>query len=531
MRFRLILSTFLVLPLTLTICHLPANISNSFPNILSLLPIQFFSNNIQEKFVPDTSKFREKYDFIIVGAGSGGCVVANRLTENKNWNVLLIEAGGDESFFTDIPLLQAGLGVTQYNWGYRAQRQKKACLLLKGGVCNWPMGKGVGGTTIINDLLYSRGNKYDYDMWKTLGNDGWGYEDVFPYFLKSENGKFAPDILIDKNFHGYNGYLNIEHIPYRSKLVQAFVESAKEVNLTYSDINGKNSLGFSPSQSTMKSGIKHGASKAFLRPIRNRKNLHLTKNSFVTKLLIDVEIKKVEGVYFVKNGKTFRIEASKEVILTAGTTKSPQILMLSGIGPKDHLNARNITVVQDLPVGFNLQDHVSFPGLVFLVNDSVTLTGPKILSFTSMFDYITGGKGPYTVPGGAEGYAFLNTGHHKVTDKNYADLEIILAGAALNSDTAGIVRNLLRIGNDFYNDVYKGIQDKEGFAFVPILQKPYSRGRIMLKNNNPFDAPVIHPNSFDDERDLDLLIKGTQLVCIKLYYNIILVLIYFCVNI
>lgn len=511
MRLLLILTIFLILSLILSNGQLSTNI----PNIFSLFPNQLLRNNNQEKFVPDTNKFREEYDFIIVGAGSSGCVVANRLTENKNWNVLLIEAGGDESFFTDIPLLQAGLEVTQYNWGYRAQRQKKACLLLKDGVCNWPMGKGVGGTTLINDLLYSRGNRYDYDTWKNLGNQGWGYDEVFPYFLKSERGKFSPHILIDKKYHGYKGYLSIEHTPYRSKLVQVFVESAREFNLTYGDINGENSLGFSPSQSTMKSGVKHSAAKAFLRPIRNRKNLHLTKNTFVTKLLIDAETKLVLGVNFIKNGKTFQIKASKEVILSTGTTNSPKILMLSGIGPKDHLKDRNISLVQDLPVGFNLQDHVSFPGLVFLVNDSVTLTGPKILSFSSMFDYITRGKGPYTVPGGAEAYAFINTGHLQITDKNYADLEVILAGAALNSDTAGIVRNLLRISNDFYNDVYKGIHEKEGFALVPILQKPLSRGRIMLKSNNPFDAPLIYPNFFDDERDLELLVKGVQLVSIK----------------
>lgn len=463
-----------------------------------------------ESFIPDSKELKTSYDFIIIGAGSAGCVVANRLTENPKWDVLLIEAGEDESFFTDIPLLQAGLGVTQYNWGYTAEKQKKACLLLKNGVCSWPMGKGVGGTSIIYDMLYNRGNKYDYDSWASSGNTGWSYNDVLPYFIKSERAVGMNDI--DTEFHGFNGYFNVEHTPYRSKLVDAFLDSAPEFNQSYVDINGRNPKGFAPVQSGMKSGRKSSVSKAFLRPIRSRANLHLTKRSFVTKIIIDPVTKQTTGVHLMKNNKLYEIKARKEVILSAGSTKSPQVLMLSGIGPKQHLEDLNITLIQDLDVGHNLQDHISFPGLVFLVNQSISLTGPKILSVSAVTDYLVRNKGPYTVPGGAEAYAFLNTEFNGIKDENFVDIEIILAGAALNSDTLGIVRNLLRISDRFYDTVYNGIKDVDSFAMVPVLLKPFSRGRIMLRSNDPFDRPLIYPNFFDDDRDLNLLVKGVQLV-------------------
>lgn len=478
---------------------------NPLQNIINTL--LNISEDPTEKLVRDTTKFTKEYDFIIVGAGSAGSVLANRLTEISDWQVLLLEAGQDEQFLTEIPLMASILDVTHYNWGYKAEKHAKACINMEGGVCNWPSGKAVGGTSVINDLLYSRGNKYDYDEWQSLGNDGWNYRDVLPYFIKSERAVGMDDIDLD--YHGTDGYLNVEHSPYRSPLVKTFLKSASEFGYPTTDINGRSPFGFAPTQSTMRNGRKCSASKAFLRPVRDRPNFHLAKGAFVTKLLINPETKQAFGVEFRKNRKLYYIMAKREVLLSAGATNSPQILMLSGIGPRNHLEEINIPVIKDLPVGFNLQDHVSFPGLAFLVNESITLTGPKVLSVSSIYDNIVNRKGPFTVPGGAEAYGFVKSSQNKVGN---VDLELILAGAAINCDTTGSVRNLLGITNSFYDTVYEGIKEKDAFSIVPIFLKPKSRGRIMLRSTNPYDAPLIYPNFFDDESDLDIMVEGIKMV-------------------
>ena len=259
----------------------------------------------------DEGKVNKEYDFVVIGAGSGGSVLANRLTEIPEWEVLLLEAGKDEIFLTDIPLLAPAMHITAYNWGYKTEPGLKNsdgsggyCLAMIEGRCNWPRGKAVGGTSVINFMIHARGQRTDYDNWAALGNPGWSYNEVLPYFIKSENSYFDEDVRgINKSgrVHGYGGYLDVTTSPYVSPLIDPFLEAGEELGYATKDCNDESVEGFCVAQANLRRGRRVSASKAFLRPVRFRKNLHLSKQSKVTKIVIDPTTKRVVGVEFLKD--------------------------------------------------------------------------------------------------------------------------------------------------------------------------------------------------------------------------------------
>ncbi|XP_077287274.1 glucose dehydrogenase [FAD, quinone] [Arctopsyche grandis] len=462
-----------------------------------------------EGMVKDEKIIQSQYDFIVIGAGSGGSVVTNRLTENPNWDVLLIEAGDDETFLSDIPLLSGLNEITSLNWGYKTDPVPGACLSLTDGVCNWPRGRVLGGTSVINFLIYTRGNKLDYDRWEALGNTGWSYKDVLPYFKKSENVGIPS--LKSSPYHGTGGYLNVEHSPYTTEMHKAFRKAAGEMGYKYNDPNGKVNLGFSKAQATMRNGRRCSASRAFLEPIRFRKNFHTSKMSRVTKILIDPQTKRAYGVEFLKNRRKYTVLAKKEVILSAGTIGSAHLLMLSGVGPRDNLEAYNIPVIQDSMVGYNLQDHLCLSGVVFFVNETVTISENKVTTPSAIFDYMVRRRGPYTIPGGAEGIAFVKTKYSKNKSDDYPDIELVMGTGALNGDSSGSVKHLLGISDEFAAKMYSDIQDRESFAINPILLQPRSRGRLSLRSANPFRWPSLQPMYFSDPQDLHVLREGAKM--------------------
>lgn len=292
------------------------------------------------------------------------------------------------------------------NWGYKTGREKKACLGLSGGVCNWPKGRVVGGTSVINYLLYNRGHQDDYNEWAAAGNGGWSFADVLPYFRKSE--RIGMPELQSSPYRGTKGYLSVENPPYKSKLLTAFLNTGRKIGYSVNDPNGEEMLGFSTVQATMRNGRRCSASAAYLTPtIRARKNLDILPRSWVTRILIDPRTKIAYGVEFVKNRQRFQVHARKEVILSAGAIASPQLLMLSGVGPRNDLQRLRIPVIQDLRVGYNLQDHTGLSGLIFLVNETITITERSVQNPRDVFNYFVNGRGPFTSPGGAEGVAFV----------------------------------------------------------------------------------------------------------------------------
>lgn len=273
-------------------------------------------------------------------------------------------------------------------------------------------------------MLYQRGHKKDFDGWAAAGNDGWSYNEILPYFLKSERVDPYLDGM-ESEYHGRKGYLSVENARYKTPLVRAFIDAGRELGYKNSDPNGESLLGFSRVQATLRNGRRCSAAKAFIRPVIHRDNLHISMRSWVTKIIIDPLTKIATGVEFVKNKKRYRVRTRKEVILSAGTIASPQLLMLSGVGPREHLQSLNIPVVRDLKVGYNLQDHVSFNGLEFLVNQPVTLSEGNLQNPIHILNYVLRGSGPYTIPGGAEGFAFVKTPNSSFGEAKLSTLNFI----------------------------------------------------------------------------------------------------------
>ncbi|XP_055388391.1 glucose dehydrogenase [FAD, quinone] [Condylostylus longicornis] len=478
------------------------------PLILAAISFYHYDRFDPESRVVDQNIFHAEYDFIVIGGGSAGAVVANRLTEVPKWNVLLLEAGPDENEISDVPSLAAYLQLSKLDWQYKTEPTNKACLGMKNNRCNWPRGKVLGGSSVLNYMLYVRGNRLDYEHWESLGNDGWGYNEVLKYFKKSEDNR---NPYLEKNpYHGRGGYLTVQESPWHTPLVAAFVEAGREIGYENRDINGQKQTGFMIAQGTIRRGSRCSTAKAFLRPIRLRRNLHVSMNSHVTKIYFDLNNMRAKSVKFVKNGKTYRIKVKKEIILSAGAINTPQIMMLSGIGPRQHLEELGIKVLKDLPVGENLQDHVGVGGLTFLVDKPVAIVQERFNAPALTFQYVLRNRGPMTTLGGVEGLAFVHTIYSN-DSLDWPDIQFHMAPASINSDNGARVKHVLGLKETLYRDVYKPIANKDSWTIMPLLLRPRSRGWVRLKSKNPFQIPIMNPNYFTDPFDIKTIVEGTKI--------------------
>ncbi|XP_045539340.1 glucose dehydrogenase [FAD, quinone]-like [Papilio machaon] len=456
---------------------------------------------------PDQNNMLTEYDFIIVGAGTAGCVLANRLTEIPDWKVLLVEAGNNENFVMDIPLLANYLQFTSANWGYKTKPSSKYCAGFENQQCNWPRGKVVGGSSVLNYMIYTRGASNDYNKWKQMGNEGWGWDDVLPYFKKVEN--FNIPSLDDPKYHGHDGFLNVEYSPYRTAKSKAWVKGAQEMGFKYGDYNGVNPSGVSFLQLSMKNGTRHSSSRAYLHPINKRNNLHMSKNSVVTKLIFDKTKSKVIGIEMEKRNRKYKILAKKEVILSAGAINSPQLLMLSGIGPKKHLESLNIPEVKDLPVGYNLMDHIAAGGVQFMVNkQNFSLNTDYLLNHLDLvFKWMRTHKGPLSIPGGCEALVFMDL-KDKFNSTGWPDMELLFISGGLNADP--LLRKNFGFDEEIYMDTYASLEKHDVFMVFPMLMRPKSKGRVMLSSRNPKAHPTLIPNYFDYPEDLQKIVEGIK---------------------
>jgi choline dehydrogenase-like flavoprotein len=398
----------------------------------------------------------------------------------------------------DIPALAHYLQAFNINWKFKTKKSQNYCLAMENYQCNLPQGKVLGGTSVLNYMIYTRGHKRDYDNWERLGCEGWNYQNVSYYFRKMENN-IAEGLT--KNYYGKKGPLKISNVNFKTKASEAFIKAGSEMGFPQTDYNGPKPIGFSFFQTTTSDSLRFSANSAYLRPAANRKNLHVKKLAFVTKILIDKN-KKAYGVKFTSQGKDFNVFADKEVILSAGALNSPKILMLSGIGPKKHLSEFGIETISHLPVGYNLIDHLSTLALTFLVN-STTISPFNGFKPESIQEYFTQHSGMLSTTGACEAFAFINT--ENFNDRNSRpDMEYIFVGGSIVSDTT--LKSTFGIHDDFYENILSaaGGSGVESIMIWPMLLRPKSRGRVKLKSTNPFDQPEILANYFSDSSNYDM---------------------------
>lgn len=422
------------------------------------------------------------YDYVIVGAGSAGCVLAARLTEDGRTRVLLLEAGPkDSSMMLRIP---AGTSrvfkPNKYNWGYFTEPEPQ----LKGRRIYWPRGRTLGGSSAINGMVYMRGHPNDYDMWVQKGARGWSWDEVLPYFKKSEDQQRGPSAA-----HGTGGPLAVQDLRIDDEGGRLFIESAVNAGLKRNDdFNAGDQDGVGRPQATIRDGVRCSTAMGYLHPARGRANLRVEVEALTTRLILDG--KRVTGVEFHQAGETKRVNAAREVLLAGGTINSPQLLMLSGIGPAAHLNAKGVEVAHDLPgVGQNLQDHIYIYYMVKCAPAGLSankdLVGLGVIG--QALKYFTRKQGWLNL-GASQAAAFLR----------------ILPGA----ERPDVQVSFRPLSAKVSHDGHLAIHDFPGLTAACCLLRPESTGRLELKTNDPNDHPAMLANYLATENDRRAFVGG-----------------------
>lgn len=360
-------------------------------------------------------------------------------------------------------------------------------------------------------MLYIRGNKKDFDKWQSAGNQRWSWDDCLPYFKKSENN-LTPKIAANKEYHGTEGPLKIDLYHSDSKMKRLLADCFREMGFKeITDFNSNKFLGFGQSQGNIAYGARYSIAKGFLNKniIENRTNLHITKHAHVTKLKFDKKDKTVKAIEFTLNGKVVKAAVKKEVVLSAGSINTPQILMLSGIGPKKQLDKHQIRVLKDLQgVGRNLQDHSITPLILTFQNiNSDENFSTKFL--TDLFQYSVLRTGPLSNLGTTDYMGFIST----TNDSTYPDIQIL--NFMFGKESTATVQHLLNLFN--YNDkisesIVKANKNADLLMIFVTLLNPKSRGHIELRSSNPFDAPKIFPNYLSEKEDLETILRGFKII-------------------
>lgn len=427
----------------------------------------------------------DRFDYVIIGAGSAGCVLASRLSEDPNTSVCVLEAGpSDWHPYIHLP---AGFIKTFHmksiNWAY----QQEVGAYTGGRSIYAPRGKTLGGSSSINGHIYNRGQRMDFDTWAQMGNRGWGYADVLPYFKRLEKRVGEGD----DTFRGRDGNLTVTTMDWRDPLCEAFMEGAVSLGIPRNpDYNGKIQEGVSYCQRTIDKGLRVSGSTAFLKPAMKRPNVHVQTHAHATEIIF--EGKRAVGVRYTKGGMggtPVEVRANKEVILSGGTYNSPQLLQLSGIGSPDLLGAHGIQVRHALPVGEGLQDHYA-PRTVARVKDIKTINELRrgFSLWIEALKWATARRGLLSLSPTMV-YCFWHSGE----SADSSDLQLTFTPASYKEGVQG------------------QLEDEPGMTVASWQQRPESRGYVRIRSSDPFAPPIIQTNYLDAELDRRVIVGGMKL--------------------
>ena len=422
------------------------------------------------------------YDFIVVGGGSAGCVLANRLCADSAWRVLLIEAGPqDNSIFIRMPAGFSRVFGTERMWDYQSEPQKG----LNGRTPHIPQGRTLGGSSSMNGMIYIRGDRQDYDDWRDQGCQGWGYDDVLPWFRKSEG-----NARLSNDFHGAEGPLKVTDAPYRHPLSSAFVRSAQEIGAAFNhDFNGESQLGAGFYQITASEGERGSTARCFLRPALQRGQLDVRTDLTVARVLF--QGRQAVGIECVASKGTHAkviFRTKREIVLCSGGLGSAKILLQSGVGPGSQLQSLGIPVVNDLPgVGRNYQDHLEVP-VYGQTHQPISLFGQD--------------KGMSALRHGAQWVLFRS---------GLMTSNVVESGGFFDTDGDGRADVQFHVLPVLVGDVGRDPPAVHGITLNPCLLAPQSRGELRLRSTDPLDLPWLDAGALSKQEDVQVLMQGVRL--------------------
>jgi choline dehydrogenase-like flavoprotein len=424
---------------------------------------------------------KDDFDFIVIGAGSAGCVLARRLSEDGAARVALIEAGGPpDPVLSRIPGAAMRQQDTKSDWGFRTVPQKH----LYDRVISYPRGRVLGGTSVLNYMVYVRGNAGDYNVWAQLGNLGWSYDDVLPYFIRAEANAEFEDV-----YHGTNGPLSVERHKHAHPVCEVFFEAAAQCGIPFNpDVNGATQHGCGYLQATTRNGVRCDAATGYLDPVQDRPNLTVVPEALVTRIVVEKGC--AVAVELLEKGRTpRRLTAEAEIVLSAGSIGSPHLLMLSGIGPADHLHAHGVDVILDNPhVGQHLEDHYSQNATSRRLKDPAAIYGNVTETFdAAISEFHETGGGPLATMH-LDSVAF----HSVDPGADYPQFQSIFTPSLA----------------EFYRNA--GRVDLGSVKLGGYVCRPHSRGSVTLASDSPLVPPRIDPNYLSDPEDLRLMIAHSR---------------------
>ncbi|KAH8368288.1 hypothetical protein KR084_009502 [Drosophila pseudotakahashii] len=447
----------------------------------------------------------QPYDFVVIGAGSAGSVVASRLSEHPEWRVLVLEAGGDPPVESELPSLFFGLQHSEFTWNYFTEPSDEACQGMKDGRCYWPRGRMLGGSGAANAMLYVRGNRRDFDGWSAMGNEGWSYDEVLPFFERS--------VTPQGNATHPRGYVTLSPFERQDDPIhQLIVDGARELGVPYVERFEEGSeTGYAHVPGTVRQGQRMSTAKGYLGAVaRTRPNLQVVKKALVTRMNLDGD-RRISSVTFERAGVSHRVGVTKDVVLSAGAIDSPALLLRSGIGPRQQLEDLDIPVQLDLPgVGRNLQDHVLVP-LFLRIGEGQAKAFTEKDMLDGVYEYLIHRRGPLATHSTASLVALINT--NATSDSPYPDTENhYLFFQRSNHASLEIFTKGLFFQEEYVESLQDYLRDSHLLCVFVLLSHPVARGELRLRSADPKEPPILRSNYLTEPEDVATLMRGIRYI-------------------